>query len=169
MDFLPLHYAPRSAYPTLYTIRRKNHHAHHPDYRGQTPLPAQTVSAASFSGVPLTSLGKRFPKPPALPPGSQFEYEERYTPDPVPGALDLARRAMNENRLLTSRFLYMNAEYHFLIQLTIKIDHEFHNADWLIAEVKDRQSKLSQSELNQLQKDTHFDKKELQQWYKGEL
>ena len=31
------------------------------------------------------------------------------------------------------------------------------------------QSKLSQDELNQLQKDTHFDKKELQQWYKGEL
>ncbi|MCJ1376584.1 Neuronal calcium sensor 1 [Loxospora ochrophaea] len=31
------------------------------------------------------------------------------------------------------------------------------------------QSKLSQEELNQLQKDTHFDKKELQQWYKGFL
>ena len=31
------------------------------------------------------------------------------------------------------------------------------------------QSKLSQDELNQLQKDTHFDKKELQQWYKGWL
>lgn len=31
-----------------------------------------------------------------------------------------------------------------------------------------RTSKLSQDELNQLQKDTHFDKKELQQWYKGE-
>ncbi|KAK3170705.1 Neuronal calcium sensor 1 [Lepraria neglecta] len=31
------------------------------------------------------------------------------------------------------------------------------------------QSKLSQDELNQLQKDTHFDKKELQQWYKGFL
>lgn len=30
------------------------------------------------------------------------------------------------------------------------------------------QSKLSQDELNQLQKDTHFDKKELQQWYKGD-
>lgn len=29
------------------------------------------------------------------------------------------------------------------------------------------QSKLSQEQLNQLQKDTHFDKKELQQWYKG--
>lgn len=32
----------------------------------------------------------------------------------------------------------------------------------------DRQSKLSQEQLNQLQKDTHFDKKELQQWYKGQ-
>lgn len=28
-------------------------------------------------------------------------------------------------------------------------------------------SKLSQEELSQLQKDTHFDKKELQQWYRG--
>lgn len=32
-----------------------------------------------------------------------------------------------------------------------------------------RSSKLSTDELNQLQKDTHFDKKELQQWYKGRL
>jgi hypothetical protein len=31
----------------------------------------------------------------------------------------------------------------------------------------DRQSKLSKEELDQLQKATHFDKKELQQWYKG--
>lgn len=29
------------------------------------------------------------------------------------------------------------------------------------------QSKLSQQELSDLQKATHFDKKELQQWYKG--
>ncbi|KAL8944893.1 MAG: hypothetical protein Q9216_000183 [Gyalolechia sp. 2 TL-2023] len=32
-----------------------------------------------------------------------------------------------------------------------------------------RQSKLSQDELAQLMKSTHFDKKELQQWYKGFL
>ena len=31
------------------------------------------------------------------------------------------------------------------------------------------QSKLSQQELSDLQKATHFDKKELQQWYKGEF
>jgi len=31
------------------------------------------------------------------------------------------------------------------------------------------QSKLTQQELNDLQKATHFDKKELQQWYKGKL
>ena len=31
----------------------------------------------------------------------------------------------------------------------------------------DSQSKLSQQELGDLQKATHFDKKELQQWYKG--
>lgn len=32
-----------------------------------------------------------------------------------------------------------------------------------------RQSKLSQEQLLELQKSTHFDKKELQQWYKGML
>lgn len=32
-----------------------------------------------------------------------------------------------------------------------------------------RQSKLSQEQLLELQKSTHFDKKELQQWYKGFL
>lgn len=32
-----------------------------------------------------------------------------------------------------------------------------------------RQSKLSQEQLAELQKSTHFDKKELQQWYKGLL
>ena len=31
------------------------------------------------------------------------------------------------------------------------------------------QSKLSQQELSDLQKATHFDKKELQQWYKGRV
>jgi hypothetical protein len=30
-----------------------------------------------------------------------------------------------------------------------------------------RQSKLSQEQLTELQRSTHFDKKELQQWYKG--
>ena len=33
--------------------------------------------------------------------------------------------------------------------------------------VCESQSKLSQQELVELQKATHFDKKELQQWYKG--
>jgi len=32
-----------------------------------------------------------------------------------------------------------------------------------------RQSKLSPQQLDELQKSTHFDKKELQQWYKGRL
>jgi hypothetical protein len=32
-----------------------------------------------------------------------------------------------------------------------------------------RQSKLSQEQLTELQRSTHFDKKELQQWYKGKL
>jgi hypothetical protein len=32
-----------------------------------------------------------------------------------------------------------------------------------------RQSKLSQEQLGELQRSTHFDKKELQQWYKGKF
>ena len=39
--------------------------------------------------------------------------------------------------------------------------------DKLILHHSDSQSKLSQQELADLQKATHFDKKELQQWYKG--
>lgn len=31
-----------------------------------------------------------------------------------------------------------------------------------------RQSKLSPQQLEELQRSTHFDKKELQQWYKGQ-
>lgn len=38
----------------------------------------------------------------------------------------------------------------------------------MVSELKAyRQSKLSPSQLDELQKATHFDKKELQQWYKG--
>jgi hypothetical protein len=37
----------------------------------------------------------------------------------------------------------------------------------LTVEENDRQSKLSQEQLTELQRSTHFDKKELQQWYKG--
>lgn len=41
---------------------------------------------------------------------------------------------------------------------------------WLTAlRPRHRQSKLSQEQLLELQKSTHFDKKELQQWYKGFL
>lgn len=39
--------------------------------------------------------------------------------------------------------------------------------DKLTVHLHNSQSKLSQQELQDLQKATHFDKKELQQWYKG--
>jgi len=41
--------------------------------------------------------------------------------------------------------------------------------DVLTVHLHHSQSKLSQQELIDLQKATHFDKKELQQWYKGAL
>jgi hypothetical protein len=37
-----------------------------------------------------------------------------------------------------------------------------------LANLSVRQSKLSQEQLSELQRSTHFDKKELQQWYKGQ-
>lgn len=47
----------------------------------------------------------------------------------------------------------------------------FKTAYWISLTLSDvdqyRQSKLSAAELEELQRATHFDKKELQQWYKG--
>lgn len=47
------------------------------------------------------------------------------------------------------------------------IDHTETSTETLTVHYPDSQSKLSQQELLDLQKATHFDKKELQQWYKG--
>jgi len=48
------------------------------------------------------------------------------------------------------------------------ISHMSLGTDKLTLHPHPSQSKLSQQELGELQKATHFDKKELQQWYKGE-
>ena len=48
------------------------------------------------------------------------------------------------------------------------VDHLVLEVDRLILRFHS-QSKLSQQELADLQKATHFDKKELQQWYKGAI
>lgn len=48
------------------------------------------------------------------------------------------------------------------------VDHVVLEVDRLILQFHS-QSKLSQQELADLQKATHFDKKELQQWYKGTI
>ena len=48
------------------------------------------------------------------------------------------------------------------------MDHVVLEVDRLILQFHS-QSKLSQQELAELQKATHFDKKELQQWYKGTI
>lgn len=48
------------------------------------------------------------------------------------------------------------------------VDHVVLEVDRLILQFHS-QSKLSQQELADLQKATHFDKKELQQWYKGAI
>jgi hypothetical protein len=48
-----------------------------------------------------------------------------------------------------------------------RIAHLEVDGDTLTIHKCNSQSKLSQQELQDLQKSTHFDKKELQQWYKG--
>lgn len=48
------------------------------------------------------------------------------------------------------------------------VSHISLGADRLTLHPHNSQSKLSQQELSELQRATHFDKKELQQWYKGE-
>jgi hypothetical protein len=47
------------------------------------------------------------------------------------------------------------------------VDHAVLTDQKLTLHPAHSQSKLSQQELSDLQKATHFDKKELQQWYKG--
>lgn len=49
-----------------------------------------------------------------------------------------------------------------------QISHITLRTDTLTLHPHTSQSKLSAQELSDLQKATHFDKKELQQWYKGE-
>jgi hypothetical protein len=49
------------------------------------------------------------------------------------------------------------------------ISHISLRTDTLTLHPHTSQSKLSAQELSDLQKATHFDKKELQQWYKGEM
>lgn len=71
------------------------------------------------------------------------------------------------HRGVASRFFGLELELGTLFRTTA-LDHSDSWVDTVLTCVL-RQSKLSQDELNQLQKDTHFDKKELQQWYKGWL
>jgi len=55
---------------------------------------------------------------------------------------------------------------HFLLYIYVQFHHRT-TGEIVFLLTHSRQSKLSQEQLSELQRSTHFDKKELQQWYKG--
>jgi hypothetical protein len=65
-----------------------------------------------------------------------------------------------KSRLSLNRFLTKLSPFTHLYNIISATDH-------IGLTRKFRQSKLSQEQLTELQRSTHFDKKELQQWYKG--
>lgn len=67
----------------------------------------------------------------------------------------------NKDRMTAEEFESSNAVIHRIAGKTT------HSVIESAANLSFSQSKLSQDELAQLMKSTHFDKKELQQWYKG--
>ena len=72
----------------------------------------------------------------------------------------------NRGKVHNFHLAYLRIEYDFAAHIFgLDLCRESREAR---TDLLTRQSKLSQEELNQLQKDTHFDKKELQQWYKGQ-
>lgn len=71
------------------------------------------------------------------------------------------------HQAIAFRTNYLRLEWDFLVAV-VESDWTCDQRPKNFAKIRIRQSKLSQEELNQLQKDTHFDKKELQQWYKGQ-
>ena len=58
---------------------------------------------------------------------------------------------------------------HLFVESSVNVYNRGYGTIGTILTHRISQSKLSQEELTQLQKSTHFDKKELQQWYKGQL
>lgn len=96
-----------------------------------------------------------------------------------PGGLNHARkRPQHLPRHDSGSFPAWKAKQECALKIGIgTFEHEFRDATGiahlelhgpLLTVLVDSQSKLSHQELVDLQKHTHFEKKELQQWYKGE-
>lgn len=107
---------------------------------GQTELPIVRDSLS-----PIKLARPRHPRIPRHDSNSYQEYKERRD-----RALELAVRERERELALRSQVECVHLDRE---TLTVRYNS---------------QSKLSQQELADLQKATHFDKKELQQWYKGE-
>lgn len=97
----------------------------------------------------------------------------------VNGAINYARhRPTHIPRVVSRSYPAFREKQELALRLAIReifdkemqksgIDHIENAGDKLTMHKCNSQSKLSQQELQDLQKSTHFDKKELQQWYKG--
>ena len=78
--------------------------------------------------------------------------------------------AAHYRRYAAILFIYHSLVFDFLCEIHWSHFHRINDSqEWqtLTRNLRCSTSKLSQDELVQLQKETHFDKKELQQWYKG--
>lgn len=103
------------------------------------------------NGLVLASTNTARPRPKPVPKHTSSNYEEWRAQNQT--ALHIAVSNMEQELGNSTEIAHISLENH---RLTL---HPRHSS----------QSKLSQQELSDLQKATHFDKKELQQWYKGAL
>ncbi|KAI9704604.1 MAG: Neuronal calcium sensor 1 [Bogoriella megaspora] len=108
--------------------------------------------------------------------------KDSVTEDPLfPGALLRRARSRPKHipRQTSGSYTFYCTQRHSALTVAVNIRKQ-ELAEWtgvneitmgaqLLTIELDSQSKLSQQELSDLQKHTHFDKKELQQWYKGFL
>lgn len=127
-------------------------------------------------------VSARYPDQELIETSEELELVENRAPLPPPCRMPtsvLASRLRSSLLLARLSFLDRSQEdyYSYALALFIVMDlllysDFFSEYIWLYERLSSvwatgSQSKLSQEQLNQLQKDTHFDKKELQQWYKG--
>lgn len=136
--------APATSFRPLFHLPHPSHRV-----RGMHPIPALNNNEAlrDVAGT-LATVNHARARPKHIPRHTSNGYMD-YTADRMT-ALRTAIHHLEEELGLRSTVSRISLE-------TDRLTLHPHNS----------QSKLSQQELSDLQKATHFDKKELQQWYKG--
>jgi hypothetical protein len=117
------------------------------DQEHNQPSTSPTISDAA-SGLATANHARSRPK-----------HIPRHTSD------DYLDYAVNRDTALRTAIHHLEQE----LGTRSTISHISLRTDTLTLHPHTSQSKLSAQELSDLQKATHFDKKELQQWYKGEM